>query len=245
MGVASGEEAEPGRVEQRPAVGRQAEVLERRATVQRPGGGEQPVPGEVRGVERLAALFAGPGVERVQLVADAVSLGEEPPLRQQAAFLGEEQEDHLHHHRDGGLVDVIPGGGQRVRLTPVAGVDGRLGHRLHQQLDRAPDLGAERLGDLLGGGDRLAEQLRQQVLARAADQAGKAQQLDEGVAGGGRLDPRLGVDDAGGHHGLRARAGDRPPAAVRDHPYRDSRGPQQLFHPVDRTGRPAIAGGIP
>ena len=111
VGVASGEEGEAGRVEQRPAVGRQAEVLKRRAAVQRPGGGEQPVPGEVRGVERLAALFVGSGVERVQLVADAVSLGEEPSLRQQAAFLGEEQEDHLHHHRDGGLVDVIPGGG--------------------------------------------------------------------------------------------------------------------------------------
>ena len=59
VGVASGEEAEAGRVEQRPAVGRQPDVLERRAPVQRLGGGEQPVPGEVRGVERLAALFAG------------------------------------------------------------------------------------------------------------------------------------------------------------------------------------------
>ena len=174
---------ETGRVEQRPAVGRQPEVLERRAAVQRPGGGEQPVPGQVRGVERLGALLAGPGVERVELVADAVSRGEQPALRQQAAFLGEEQEDHPHHHRDGGLVDLVPVGGQRVRLAPAAGVDGGLGHRLHQQFDRAPDLRAQRLGDLLGGGDRLAEQLGEQVLGLAADQAGQAQQLDEGVAG--------------------------------------------------------------
>ena len=67
-----------------------------------------------------------------------------------------------------------------------------LGHRLHQQLDRAPDLRAERLGDLLGGGDRLPEQLGEQVLGPAADEAGQAQQLDERVAGGGILDPPSG-----------------------------------------------------
>ena len=58
--VAGGEEREPGRVEQRAAVGRQPHVLERRAPVQRLGGGEQPVPGQVGGVEGLAALLAGP-----------------------------------------------------------------------------------------------------------------------------------------------------------------------------------------
>ena len=88
-------------------------------------------------------------------------------LREQAAFLGEEQEDHPHHHGDGGLVDLVAVGGQRVRLAAAAGVDGRLGHRLHQQLDRAADLRAEGLGDLLGGGDRVREQLGQPVLAAA------------------------------------------------------------------------------
>ena len=175
-----------------------------------------------------------------ELVADAVSRGEQPALGQQAALLGEQQEDHPHHHGDCGLVDLVPVGGQRVRLALVAGLDGGLGHRLHQQLDRAPDLRAQRLGDLLGGRDRLPEQLGQQVLGLAADQAGQAQQLDERVAGGGILDPRLGVEDPGGDHGLRSRADDRPPAPIGDHADRDSRGAQQLFHPVDRACRPAV-----
>ena len=132
MVLARGEEGKAGRVEQRPAVGRQPDVLERRPPVQRPGRSEQPVPGQVRGVERLAALLAGPGVERVEFVADAVPRGEEPALRKQAAFLGEQQEDHPHHHGDGGLVYLVPVGGQRIRLAPAAGLDAGLRHRLHQ-----------------------------------------------------------------------------------------------------------------
>ena len=71
--VAGGEEGEPGRVEQRAAVGRQPDVLERRAPVQRLGRGEQPVPGQVGAVEGFGALVAGTLVERVELVADAVA----------------------------------------------------------------------------------------------------------------------------------------------------------------------------
>ncbi len=41
------------------------------------------MPGEVRGVERLGALLAGPRVERVELVADAVARREQ--LRPAAA----------------------------------------------------------------------------------------------------------------------------------------------------------------
>ena len=59
--AAGGEEREPVGVEQRPAVRRQPQVLERRAAVERQRGREQPVPGQVRGVQRLAALRAAPG----------------------------------------------------------------------------------------------------------------------------------------------------------------------------------------
>ena len=141
-------------------------------SVQRLGRREQPVPGQVGGVECFDALFVDALVEVVELVADAVAGGEQGALRQQAAFLGEEQEDHPHHHGDGGLVDLIAVGGQRVGLAVPAGVERALGQRLDEQLDRAPDLGAERLGDLLGGGDRVPEQLGQPVLGRAADRAG-------------------------------------------------------------------------
>ena len=79
-------------------------------------------------------------VEGVELVADAVSAGEQLALREQAAFLGEQQEHHPHHHGDGGLVDLVPVGGQRVRLAAAPGVERGLRHRLHQQLDRAADL---------------------------------------------------------------------------------------------------------
>ena len=176
--VTSGEETEARRVEQRPAIGRQPDVLERRATVESLGGGEQPVPGQVRGVERLAAFFSCAGVQGIELVADAVPRGEQPPLWEQSAFLGEEQEDHPHHHGDGGLVDLVAVGGQRVWLAAAPGVDGRFGHRLHQQFDRASDLRAQGLGDLLGGGDRSPEQLGEQVLRPAADQAGKARAVE-------------------------------------------------------------------
>ena len=54
------------------------------------------------------------------------------------------------------------------------GVQRGLGQGLHKQLDRPADLYAERLGDLLGGGDRFPEQLGQPVLGAAADAAGGA-----------------------------------------------------------------------
>ena len=105
--VAGGEERIPVRVEERPAVGGQRDVLERGALVQRLGRRQQSVPGEVGGVERFDALFVDALVEVVEHVADAVASGEQGALRQQAAFLGEEQEDQPHQHRDGCLVDLI------------------------------------------------------------------------------------------------------------------------------------------
>ena len=190
--VAGGEEGEACRVEQRPAVGRQPDVLERRAPVQRLGRGEQPVPGQVGSVEGFGALVAGTLVERVELVADAVPAGEQLALREQAAFLGEQQEDHPHHHGDGGLVDLVAVGGQRVRLAAAPRAERRFGQRLHEQFDRAADVGAECLGDLLGGGDRVPEQLGEQVFLPAADQA------REGAAAGGTRRGRRAVRSTAG-----------------------------------------------
>ena len=48
-------------------------------SVQRLGGGEQPVPGQVGGVEGLAAFLACAGIERVEFVADAVALANSRP----------------------------------------------------------------------------------------------------------------------------------------------------------------------
>ena len=55
--VGRGQEREPLRVEEGAAVGRHAEALERRAAEQRLAGGQQPVPGQGRGVEGLFALL--------------------------------------------------------------------------------------------------------------------------------------------------------------------------------------------
>ena len=119
--VDGGEERETVRVEQRAAIGLEIHPLERCPSVQRLGGGEEPVPGQVGGVESLTAVLSGPGIEGVELVADPVSHGEEPALREQAAFLGEKQEHHPHHHGDGRLVDLGSLGWQRIRGTPIAG----------------------------------------------------------------------------------------------------------------------------
>lgn len=198
------------------------------------------MPGEVGGVERLGAFLAGAGVQSVQFLAHAVARGEQPPLRQQAPLLGEQQEHHPHHHRYGCLVHLGAVLRQRIGIAAADGVQRRLRQCLDQQLDGAADLGAERLGDLLGGGDGFAEQLGEPVLRPAADQPAALQQLDERVAGLGFLDPGLGVDDAGGDHGLLAGADDRPPAAVGDQADGDLPRAQQLFHAVNRAGGPAV-----
>ena len=129
------------------------------------------MPGQVGAVEGFGALVAGALVERVELVADAVAAGEQLALREQAAFLGEQQEHDPHHHRDGGLVDVVAVGGQRVGLAAAPRVERGFRQRLDEQLDRAADVRAEGLGDLLGGGDRVPEQLGEQVFLPVADQA--------------------------------------------------------------------------
>ena len=234
------EEGEAGGVEQRAAVRGQPQVLERRALPERLRRRQQPVPGQVRAVEGLRPLALRPGAQRVELTRDAVGRGEEPALRQQAALLGEEQEDDPHHHRDGGVVDLVRVRRERVLLAAPAGVEASLGERLDEQLDRAPDLDAERLGDLLGRRDRLGEQRAEPVRGPTAEQPPALEQLDERVAGGRLLDPGQRVDAAGGDHGLRSGGDDRPPPAVGDDPDLDPGRAEQLLHPVDRAGGPAV-----
>ena len=203
------------------------------------------MPGQVGGVEGLAAVLPRPGIQRVELVADPVPHGEEPALREQAAFLGEEQEHHPHHHGDRGLVDLGSLGRQRIRGAPVPGGDRRLGHGLHEQFDRAPDLRPQGLRDLRGRRDRICEQLGQPVLGPAADEPAAAQQLDEGVPGGGELDPPVRVKDAGRHHGLRPGADNRPPAPVGDDSDEYPAGAEQFLHPVYGGCRPAVSARVP
>ena len=215
-------------------------------SVQRLGGGEQPVPGEVGGVEGLAALLAGAGVEGVELVADAVSRGEQPALREQAAFLGEEQEDHPHHHRDGGLVDLVAVGGQRVRLAAVAG------RRAPPRTCACTSSSTARRTWVPSASVISSAAATESPNSSVSRSSGlppirrrrRSSSMNALRAAGASIHG-LRVDDAGGDHGLRPGADDRPPAPVGDHADRDSGGPQQLFHPVDRAGRPAVGERVP
>ena len=203
------------------------------------------MPGQVGGVEGLAAVLSGPGIEGVELVADPVSHGEEPALREQAALLGKKQEHHPHHHGDCRLVDLGSLGWQRVRGTPIPGGDRHLGHGLYQQLDRTPDLCPQGLRDLRRRRHRVPEKLGQPVLGPAADESAATQQLDERIPDGGELDPPVRVNDAGRHHSLRPGTDNRPPTPVGDYSGSCPRGPEQFLHPVDGGSRPAVGAGVP
>ena len=97
---------EPVGVEERSAVGRHPHLVVVHAAVERLADREQAVPG----VERLVEVLLTVGsalLEVVEQVADGVGVPVELLGGQHAALLGEEQEHDAHHHRDGGLVDVV------------------------------------------------------------------------------------------------------------------------------------------
>ena len=77
------------------------------------------------------------------------------------------------------------------------------------------------------------------------DAQAAAQQLDEGVPGGGELDPPVRVKDAGRHHGLRPGADNRPPAPVGDDTDEYPAGAEQFLHPVYGRCRPAVSARVP
>jgi hypothetical protein len=146
------------RVEQRAAVGWHAEVLEGRAAEQRLAGGQQPVPGQGRGVEGLFALLSLAGDEAVELSSDSVALVEQLAGGKQPALLGEQEEHHAHHHRDGGFIGVVGADRERVRQPR------RFASAADSEKDWMSNSTARRtwapegFGDLLGGGDGLLEE---------------------------------------------------------------------------------------
>lgn len=109
--VDRGEPRETRRVEQRAAVGRHPQVLERRSLMERAAGGEQPVPGVERGRECLVALHTDrvttTFVEVVQHPGDGVPVPVQRRGRQQLVRLGEQQEHDPHHRRHGRVVDLV------------------------------------------------------------------------------------------------------------------------------------------
>ena len=164
-----GQEREAGRVEQRAAVGGHPHVLEGRSAVERLAGRQQPMPGQRGGIEGFFAFLAFAGLQPVEFAGDAVALLEQLPRRQQAAFLGEQQEHDPHHDRHRGFIALVGVGGQRVGFAALPGVARGFGERLDQQFDRATHLSAQGFGDLLGGGDGFLEQHRQPLARVAAD----------------------------------------------------------------------------
>ena len=96
------------RVEQATAVGGQPQVLVRDTGVDRARHGEQPVPrGGALPQDRAEAVLL---FQLLDEVADAVGSDVQVVVaRQQAAFLGEEQEHDTHHHRDDAGVEIVVG----------------------------------------------------------------------------------------------------------------------------------------
>ena len=126
VGGECGQEREAGRVEQGAAVGGHPHVLERGAAVERLAGGQQPMPGQRGGIECLFAFLGFPGLQAVQFAGDSVALLEQFTGRQQAAFLGEQQEHDAHHDRHCGFVGLVGVGRQRVGLAALRGVARRI-----------------------------------------------------------------------------------------------------------------------
>ncbi len=138
---------------------------------------------------------------------------------QQPAFLGEQQEDDPHHHRDRGAVDVVRGGDA---VQPVAagfaGAQVVPADRVDQLLDRATDLHAERLGDFLLVLQALVQQHRQGLGCGYGEEPAAVQQRDERADHDpvGGLRPGHRVEHRRGRHPATGRPDQRPPAAVGD-----------------------------
>jgi len=95
------------------------------------------------GVQRFGRLGLGAAAQLLQLPGQPVALIEQLALRQQVAFLGEQQEHHAHHHGDSCRVDLVSVVRQRVWFAAASGILGRFRERLHDQLDRSADLAAQ------------------------------------------------------------------------------------------------------
>ena len=152
----------------------------------------------------------------------------------QATFLGEQQEDDPHHHRDRAPVDLVGGD---------IGADAGPAERGDQQLDRLPDLDSQPVGDLFLVVQALPQQRREAAFRRDGEEPAALEQGKEGAHHGsfGRLWPGDGVED--GHHsdaaGRRPHQG--PPPAVGGQPELDPVVAAELRQPVRGGGRPVRA----
>ena len=146
-GRAAFEEREAVGVEQAAAVGGQAQRVVLDAAVHGAEEREQAVPGGGGRLQRVLAVAVGALLELRAERGRRERLGVERVVeRQQPALLGDEQEDQAHHHRDRASVDLLVGEVAEQLAVAVAVLAVERGD---QQLDGAPDLGAELVGDLL------------------------------------------------------------------------------------------------
>ena len=201
--------------------------------------GEQPVP--------RCGAFPEDRAEAVLLfqlldeVADAVGGDVEVVVaRQQAAFLGKQQEYDSHHHRDDAGVEVIVGDAceqcaVRLAVKLVEGGD--------QKLDGLADLPAELLGDLFLAFERLGEQGGKLVLACFGLEPGAGEQRDESLPRRRFLAEQGRVPDRRPGRAAARRPHERPPTPVGDDPDWDVAGAEQDRQPFDCVRRPAPGTG--
>ena len=163
------------RVEQRAVVGDELELGVGHAPVDDGEQGQQPVPGQ-DGVLELALVAAGVGDPLLELGVQAarrVGAGVQLVVGgEQAAFLGEQQEDDPHHHRDRAPVDLVGGD---------IGADAGPAERGDQQLDRLADLDAQPVGDLFLVVQALPQQRRELAFRRDGEEAAALEQGKEGT----------------------------------------------------------------
>ena len=231
---------EPGvgvRVEQRSVVGDQVELGMGHAPVDDGEQSQEPVPGQ-DGVLELAFVAAGVGDALLEFGVQAacgVGAGVELVVGgEQAAFLGEQQEDDPHHHRDRAPVDLV-GGDVGADIGPV--------ERGDQELDGLADLDSQPVGDLFLVVQALAEKRGQLAFRRDGEKAASLKQGNEGTQYGpfGQIWPGDRVED--GHRGDAAGRCPHqgPPPAVGGQPELHAVVAAQLGEPICGGGRPVGA----
>lgn len=116
--------------------------------------------------------------------------------------------------------------------------------RGHQQLDGLADLPAQRLGDLLLGVLAAGQQRTELLALRHGEEPAPAQQRDERPdhVPFRELGPGDGVEHGGAGHSPARRPHQRPPPAVGGQAELDVVVAAQVREPVDRGGRPRLAG---
>ncbi|MCP9985628.1 hypothetical protein LUX01_01835 [Streptomyces sudanensis] len=209
--------------------------------------GDQAVPGGGGVLQGGLALLVGAGLQLVAQEARRVGAGVHLVVGgEQAAFLGEEEEDQAHHDRDRAAVDLAradAGGVQAGRaVLDGAGVGAPYG--VDEEFDGLADLDAEGLGDVLAGGEAGLEEPRQRLGFVVREEAAAAQQGGEGaddVAFGG-LVPADGVEDGGGGDAAERGPDQAPPAAVGDEAEGDAVVAQQAGQAVGGGRGPVAAG---